>query len=60
MEDLKDYPGLRVHRSFWIANAAVTETVQDGRRVFLQLVNGLRIPVSQSYLLAVRKQGLVP
>ena len=60
VEDLKDYPGLRVHRSFWIANAAVTETVQDGRRVFLQLVNGLRIPVSQSYLLAARKQGLVP
>ncbi len=60
VEDLKDYPGLRVHRSFWIANAAVTEAVQDGRRVFLHLVNGLRIPVSQSYLLAVRKQGLVP
>lgn len=60
VEDLKDYPGLRVHRSFWIANAAVTEAVQDGRRVFLQLVNGLRIPVSQSYLLAARKQGLVP
>ncbi|UEM20573.1 LytTR family transcriptional regulator [Skermanella mucosa] len=51
-------PGLRIHRSHWVATAAVTrlERLPDGR-LRLHLVNGLVLPVSRSYAKAVREAG---
>jgi len=50
--------GMQVHRSYWVAAAALTrvEKEADGR-VFLILRNGLRVPVSRSRLAAVRAAG---
>lgn len=45
---LADVPGARVHRSWWVARAAVTGTVRDGDRLLLSLENGLSIPVSRA------------
>ncbi len=47
--ELKNWPGLRVHRSFWVAKNAITGVEPKGRSYELTLNNGLRIPVSQSY-----------
>lgn len=51
-------PGLRIHRSHWIATAAVTrlERLPDGR-LRVHLVNGLVLPVSRSHAKAVREAG---
>jgi DNA-binding LytR/AlgR family response regulator len=45
---LADVPGARVHRSWWVARAAVTGTTRDGDRMVLMLENGLCVPVSRT------------
>jgi hypothetical protein len=46
--------GMQVHRSWWVARAAVDRPVQDGRNLRLRLVNGLEVPVSRSSVAALR------
>lgn len=45
---LADVPGARVHRSWWVARAAVTGSHREGDRLFLRLENGLNAPVSRA------------
>ncbi len=45
---LADVPGARVHRSWWVARAAVTGTVRDSDRLLLSLENGLNVPISRA------------
>ncbi len=45
---LADVPGARVHRSWWVARAAITGSRRDGDRLFLELENGLSAPVSRA------------
>ena len=52
--------GLRVHRSWWVAKAAIDRTERDGDRLSLHLTNGLVVPVSRTYALAVRAAGFTP
>jgi hypothetical protein len=49
--------GLRVHRSWWVAEQAVAGAVADGRNLRLVLVNGLNAPVARSSVAAVREAG---
>lgn len=49
--------GRQVHRSHWVAQAAVQRVDRDGARLVLVLTNGLRIPVSRTYRLAVQESG---
>lgn len=51
--------GLRVHRSWWVAIAAVKSAEREGDRVHLVLRNDLRVPVSRTYLMGVRQAGLL-
>jgi DNA-binding LytR/AlgR family response regulator len=53
-------PGLRVHRSHWVATAAVTAARRDGDRAILAMRSGGDIPVSRSHIRAVREAGLLP
>lgn len=39
--------GMRVHRSWWVAKAAISEIEQQGRKTTLILTNGERVPVSR-------------
>jgi hypothetical protein len=39
--------GVQVHRSWWVARAAVEKADRDGRRITLGLRNGLQVPVSR-------------
>ena len=47
--------GLQVHRSFWVANRHVTEVVRREGRTVLQVTGGTEVPVSRTFLAAVRK-----
>ena len=54
---LKDIEGVQTHRSWWVARAAITGVVEDGRNLRLQLVGGLEAPVSRSRVGLLRQEG---
>jgi hypothetical protein len=49
--------GMRVHRSWWVARAAVTGVVADGRNLRLILRGGLSAPVSRASVAKLRQAG---
>ena len=49
--------GLQVHRSWWVAEAAVVRVIADGRNLRLELANGVSAPVARSAVAAVRGAG---
>ena len=51
--------GMRVHRSFWVSNSAVSAIARDKTGYRLQLVNGADVPVGRSYVEAARIAGLI-
>ncbi|NJS14102.1 MAG: LytTR family transcriptional regulator [Sphingopyxis sp.] len=52
--------GHRVHRSWWVATAAVARSEATGRKLAVHLSNGVEVPVSQTYREVVRISGLIP
>ena len=46
--------GVRVHRSYWVAHAHVQGWTRRNQRTMLRLTGGRLVPVSRSYLGAVR------
>jgi len=57
--ELAGVPGLQVHRSWWVAQAAVTGVERNGRNISLELANGLRAPVSRERVAALREAGWI-
>lgn len=55
--ELEAVPGLRVHRSWWVAGAAVTGSEGTAAKPTLILRDGQRVPVGRTYLAAVRAAG---
>ena len=56
--ELAGADGLRVHRSWWVARAAVAQVERlAGNKMVLVLRSGLRVPVSRTYLGSVRAAG---
>jgi DNA-binding LytR/AlgR family response regulator len=51
--------GLQVHRSHWIALDAVQRSTRQSGKPALQLENGTLVPVSRTYLDAVREAGIL-
>ncbi|MFZ4689267.1 MAG: LytTR family DNA-binding domain-containing protein [Polymorphobacter sp.] len=49
--------GTQVHRGAWVAAAAVTGCTRDGRKWRLRLADTTEVPVSDTYLPAVRARG---
>lgn len=47
--ELEQVDGGQVHRSHWVAWAAVAAAEREGSRLFLRLVDGARVPVSRSF-----------
>jgi hypothetical protein len=60
MTEAAPEPGLRVHRSHWVAAAAVAEVRRSGDGAVVTLTTGEAIPVSRSNLAALREAGLAP
>lgn len=57
VRELAGIDGLQVHRGSWVAGVAVAAAVRDGRRWRLLLANGDSVPISESFLPAVRARG---
>lgn len=57
IEELRGADGLQVHRGWWVARHAVTGQRRSGARLALVLANGIVVPVSRTFLMAVRKIG---
>ena len=57
IEELQGADGLQVHRSWWVACYAVAGQRRSGARLSLVLANGIVVPVSRTFLMAVRKIG---
>jgi len=55
--ELAGRDGERVHRGAWVAGGAVVRCRRDGRRWKLVLKDGAEVPVSETYLPAVRARG---
>jgi len=52
-------PGLQVHRSHWVALDAVRRGIRQAGKPMLELETGVTVPVSRTYLDAVRAAGLL-
>jgi len=55
--ELGGLPGLQVHRSYWVAKAAVAGVERNGKKLALRLTNGLEVPVSRTFLRGLRSAG---
>lgn len=53
LEEVEQLPGLRVHRSHWVARAAVERLARTGGQVKIVLTGGREVPVSRGYAHAV-------
>lgn len=53
-------PGLQVHRSWWVARAAIQRAEWEGRNLRLRLVGDRLVPVARSAVSKVREAGLLP
>ena len=49
--------GQQVHRSYWVARKAIASVERDGQRTTLVLTNGTKVPVSRTYVPALREAG---
>lgn len=56
VEEMDDVPGLVVHRSWWVAQAALASVEPRGRGAMLALSNGLAVPVARDRLAALRSR----
>ena len=52
--------GLQVHRSHWVATGEVKAARRDGAKAVLTMSDGRDIPVSRTYVQAVKDAGLLP
>lgn len=57
VNELDGLDGLQVHRSWWVARAAVEQVERDGRNVVLRLAGGLAAPVSRNQVPVLRAAG---
>jgi DNA-binding LytR/AlgR family response regulator len=57
LAELEGLEGAQVHRSWWVARAAVTGARRGEGRATLTLKNGALAPVSRTYARALREAG---
>jgi hypothetical protein len=57
LAELDGADGMQVHRSYWIARDAIEAIERKGRKTILVLKNGQHVPVSESFMPAVRDAG---
>jgi LytTr DNA-binding domain len=57
MAELESEGGMQVHRSWWVARAAVASVRREGRAATLILSNGTEVPVAREKLPVLRAAG---
>ena len=56
LHELNHQPGIQIHRSHWVRSSSIQELIKKGRKTSVKLVNGLVLPVSQSYIVIVNEK----
>ncbi|RBP51728.1 LytTR family DNA-binding domain-containing protein [Arenicella xantha] len=56
---LKGLDGIQVHRSWWVARAAVSSVTKQERDYVIQLVSGECVPVARSKVALLREMGWI-
>lgn len=51
--------GLRIHRSHWVARAAISRVENEGRGYVVRAVNGLIFPVGPTYIGLLKATGII-
>lgn len=51
--------GMQVHRSHWVARSQIASVHRDGAKALLHLSDGREIPVSRTYVPALKEAGLL-
>ncbi len=59
LNELEGCAGFQVHRSHWVARAAIVGVQRSSAKVELDLSDGTTIPVSRSYHEVVEKEGIL-
>jgi len=60
IDEMEPEEGYCVHRSHWVARAAIVRVERDGpQKHFLRLVNGDRVPVSRGFRVNLERAGLI-
>lgn len=59
LQELAEFAGARIHRSHWVAFAAVRSVEMDGRRYKVTLNDGRELPVSRNGAEPLRAVGLL-
>ncbi|MBU2137179.1 MAG: LytTR family transcriptional regulator DNA-binding domain-containing protein [Alphaproteobacteria bacterium] len=57
VEELQGLEGAQVHRSWWVARAAVEDVRRGDGRAVLTLKGGIEVPVSRTYSRLLREAG---
>lgn len=57
--ELDGIEGAQVHRSWWVARAAITDARRGDGRATLTLKDGSEVPVSRTYAKLLREQGWI-
>ena len=57
--ELGEVEGMQVHRSWWVARAAVAAPVANGRNLFLRLTNDMQVPVSRASVAKLKLAGWI-
>ena len=57
IDAVRSLDGQQVHRSWWVSRAAVVRPIWSGRKVELELTNGIRAPVSRPSVAKLREAG---
>lgn len=56
---LEGIEGTQVHRSWWVAKSAISQTLRHQGRTIFALKSGLRVPISRRYIQALKDMGWV-
>jgi DNA-binding LytR/AlgR family response regulator len=59
MGETGDVPGIQIHRSHWVALAAVKQVSRRQGKVMVDLTDGTSLPISRGYMQAAKVAGLV-
>ena len=57
LREVADLDGAQVHRSHWVARAALDRIARRNGRIVLHLVNGSAVPVSRSFASDLKDKG---
>ena len=57
-KELENYPGLRVHRSWWVASGQIETVERQNGKMLLAMKNDSIIPVSRNYMKMVKALAL--